>query len=289
MKPATELSYKALEVEREYHIQRLVEINEELQRRICQRIINQNVVTEERKQRAMSHSHFEKFVAFMIAMVVGLTVGVAAAQTSPPVSFGLTVGVPTTAGVPVTVSWGASPTAGATYAVVGGYNLDNTFPVNVALPATARSYSQVVPYHSSGTPQPIWRCVYATVAGANSENSCGSVIIATQPVVAGEPSTVMYKEPTTNADATPLLDLAKTTVYTQVDTGPIGKIEVAAASPTGGQDKSVTFPAPAVTGILSAWVTATDAGGNESVVSPKVSKTLGAPGKGSISITTITQ
>jgi len=58
--PATGLSRKALEHEREYLIARLVEINEELQRRICMRVIHKHTMTENKRDFARMMTRMER-------------------------------------------------------------------------------------------------------------------------------------------------------------------------------------------------------------------------------------
>jgi hypothetical protein len=103
---------------------------------------------------------------------------------------------------------------------------------------------------------------------------------------------VEYVEPTTNADGTPLTDLAGTTVFYRLDAGAdtLGAM-VPATAPTGGQRRAVTVTVPAVTGTVTAWAVATDTADNVSARSNLASKVLGGPvaGRAGVLIRTITE
>jgi len=99
--------------------------------------------------------------------------------------------------------------------------------------------------------------------------------------VSGAVLTVTYTEPATNTDGSPLTDLARTNVYTEIllagqtpQKGP----NVAATRPAGGGaiTTTVTVPIGAALTIKEAnvkvWATATDTSGNESAPSIVVTK-----------------
>jgi hypothetical protein len=293
-----ELTHTELKHEREHLILRLIDLNNELQIRIMRKAI---LRMEKRvaKEDGMNARDFAMKMARMAVFLFALGwASVAHAQPAMPGGFVLTGGVPTTQGVPIQMSWAASTTAGVTYAIVGGYPVDNTIVMNfIPLPGTARSYSQVVPYHVSGTAQPFYGCVLAVLATVQSEYACGSITVPAKPAVIAELVTVEYDEPVTSdctgvpaPCSTILNDLAKTSVYSQVNgAGPITRLDVAAVVLAGGQHKIVTFNAPATTGLLEVWITASDTLAAESVSTVKVSKRLGLPGKGTILLQTLTQ
>lgn len=247
-------------------------------------------------------------LAKLAALLVLFTAQTAWAQTVParPPTYSLVLGTAATNGYNITQTWTASPTAGVTYRVFGGYNTDNSEYYEVNLPAGTLTYTRVFPFHKSGTAQPMWACVAAILNTVKSENSCGSLTIPAKTTTPPRQVTVTYTEPTTNDcvgwkpppdhpewTCPPMLDdLGKTTVYGRVDAGtPTKMAESAAVLPTGGQSKTLTFNAPATTGMLYVWVTATDIYGNESKPSPEVSAPLSptAPGKGTINLEVIIQ
>lgn len=278
-----------MEYERKLLIRRLAEVNQALQVLIMKRVIER---AEWRRKLSSKGAYAMKMAQLGVWLLVVVWAGAAQAQPAQPGNFTLEMGPPGPDGVVVTMTWTASVTPNATYHVVGSYN-DNTVPLDVALPATARSYNQLVPYHVSGTAQPLWRCVYAVVAGKGSENTCNGLTIPARLSIVKdiEILAVEYDEPRTNPDGSVLDDLAKTTVYGQVDGGPrITFVDIPASSPAGGQHKLVSFPSPKPTGNLTVWVTATDTSGNEGAESARPApKKLGVAGKGTISIQTVTQ
>ena len=94
---------------------------------------------------------------------------------------------------------------------------------------------------------------------------------AADAVISGAQVTYSYKEPSTNADGSPLADLKTTTIYYTVNGGATVKAkDEAASAKTGGGAKSSTFTVPIVDSnesTLRFWSTATDESGNESVAS----------------------
>src|SRR3990170_330159 len=90
--------------------------------------------------------------------------------------------------------------------------------------------------------------------------------------VSGAVLTVTYTEPTTNTDGSPLTDLARTNVYTEIllpGQAPVKGPNVAATTPTGGGAISTTTTVPIGATLpikeanVKVWATATDASGNE--------------------------
>ena len=81
-----------------------------------------------------------------------------------------------------------------------------------------------------------------------------------------------YNEPSTQADGSPLTDLAFTSVFYQIDTAPSVKVaDVPASSPSGGRAQTVVMRVPIPVGnsvVVSFHVTATDISGLESLSSP---------------------
>ena len=96
--------------------------------------------------------------------------------------------------------------------------------------------------------------------------------------VTGASVTATYTEPTTNADATPLADLAKTNVYYQLPGGtPVKGADVPASRPLGGGAISTQVTVPVVAGqdvLVTFWATATDTSGNESARSAEVQRRI---------------
>ena len=96
--------------------------------------------------------------------------------------------------------------------------------------------------------------------------------------VTGASVTATYMEPTANADATPLTDLAKTNVYYQVPAStPVKGPDVAATRPQGGGVITTQVTVPVVAGqdmTVTFWATATDTAGNESARSTEVQRRI---------------
>ena len=99
--------------------------------------------------------------------------------------------------------------------------------------------------------------------------------------VSGAVLTVTYTEPSTNTDGSPLTDLARTNVYTEIllpGQTPVKGPNVAASASTGGGaiSTTITVPIGATLPIKEAnvkvWATATDLSGNESLPSTVVTK-----------------
>jgi hypothetical protein len=106
--------------------------------------------------------------------------------------------------------------------------------------------------------------------------SLGSKLVATplEVIPSGAEVSVSYQEPTTNADATPLNDLAKTNIFYDIGDGPVMARETSAISVNGGGNVIEKITLPVAQGqILNVtfWATATDTSGNESIKSQEVS------------------
>jgi len=90
--------------------------------------------------------------------------------------------------------------------------------------------------------------------------------------------TVTYREPTQNADSTPLTDLAKTNVYFQVGaTAEVKGPDVTAGAPTGGTNIVTNISVPIAqnqSASVTIRATATDTSGNESIKSAGITKTV---------------
>ena len=92
-----------------------------------------------------------------------------------------------------------------------------------------------------------------------------------------------YTEPSTNANGTPLTDLAKTTIYYDLGAGPVVAKIVPATALTGGGNVATTITVPVLEGQeadVRFFVTASDTSGNESARSGEVIKRIDrlAPG-----------
>ena len=85
-----------------------------------------------------------------------------------------------------------------------------------------------MPYHASGAATTGWTCVLT---------SCAPVPVPTKPA-APPPGTTThtleYREPGTNVDGTPLIDLAEVRAYWRVDAGPETLMVYPATALTGG-------------------------------------------------------
>ena len=90
--------------------------------------------------------------------------------------------------------------------------------------------------------------------------------------------TMRWTEPTTNVDGTPLTDLAKTTLYYQVNTNTPKKKDYIAKLTTGGAAKTASLTplmnCVTKTNTIRWWVTATDVSGNISQPSNEVIKNI---------------
>ena len=111
-----------------------------------------------------------------------------------------------------------------------------------------------------------------------------SPAVAIDFTVTGAVVTATYTEPTTNANATPLTDLAKTNVYYQLPGGtPVKGPDVSASRLLGGGIITTTVTVPVVAGqdlVVTFWATATDTAANESARSTEVQRRIDrlAPG-----------
>jgi hypothetical protein len=169
--------------------------------------------------------------------------------------------------VPMTTTW--TPATGAkSYMVNGAYNDDTAYfsAVGVLSPLT-----RAMPYHQSGAATPGWTCV--TVTGA-TEASCTGFTSPARPSTISTTHAITFQEPATNADGTPLRDLASNRVYYLVDSGPEQAVVVPASNPAGGQMRTVVLTVPFNTGILTVTATSIDTQGQESARSTAASQPL---------------
>ena len=97
---------------------------------------------------------------------------------------------------------------------------------------------------------------------------------AMQFTVSGAVVNATYTEPTTNADGSPLIDLASTSVWFQIPgQASVKGPTVPASSSVGGGAINTTVTVPIVAGQeanVGFWATAIDLSANESAPSPKV-------------------
>lgn len=232
------------------------------------------------------------------ALAVGLLLlgpAVSHAQPQPGGAPQIVVGAADPAGWPVTVTWTPSPTAGVTYSLQGAYG-DGSGGFTALTPGP--SHSRVLPFHASGGPSTGWMCERAILGTQQAAQRCNAFSVPAKPVGPPPPPppsstvTVEYTEPTTNADGTPLTDLAGTTVFYRLTGGldTLGAM-VPATAPTGGQRRSVGVTVSSVTGTVTVWAVATDAVGNVSARSTTATMTLGGPvaGKAGVVVTTVTE
>lgn len=91
-----------------------------------------------------------------------------------------------------------------------------------------------------------------------------------QAIIRGTRVGVLYQEPTTNADGTPLLDLASTKIFYRLAGVEYEAATVPATSPNGGGQIDQTIDVQAAQGLevsCEIWVKAFDDDGNESPTS----------------------
>jgi hypothetical protein len=150
-----------------------------------------------------------------------------------------------------------------------GFN-DGTGPLQGAVAGSVLMLS--MPYHTSGATSG-FVCVLAQDAAGNVSPgvTCAKFAIPARPSTA---HTIEYREPTTNADGTPLKDLASIRVYWRVDDGPETVVTHPASSPEGGALRQLRLTVPAMSGTLSVTVTAVDTAGRESGRSDPVTKVI---------------
>jgi hypothetical protein len=218
----------------------------------------------------------------VILLLLGVTG--AQAQTGQPV---ITFGTPGSTTVPMTINWVLAP--GATNHVIDGGLNDNTGYFTVTQPGAP--VNRPMPYHVTGAAATGWTCVTATVGGATIASACNGYTVPAKPTAATTTHTVTFTEAAKNADGTPLTDLASSRVYWRVDAGPETMITMAASSPSGAANRTYDLTIPYTSGTLNVQATSVDTGGLESVRTPVATKPIGggAPTKGTISVTTITQ
>lgn len=174
-----------------------------------------------------------------------------------PASAQITISAPTldATGATYTMTW-----PGGSAAWAGGYSDGTSFQSGTQAPPLAFR----LPYHPSGA-APAWFC------GAGS---CDAFTVPAKPV-ASSTHTVEYREPSTNADATPLADLASIRAYWRLDNGAEQVTIFPVSGPTGGAQRQASLVVPAISGTLTVAVTAVDTSGNESARSTPASKVIG--------------
>ncbi len=105
-----------------------------------------------------------------------------------------------------------------------------------------------------------------------------SPVFAITFLVTGTEVSFEFTEPSTNANAAPLLDLAHTNIYFQVGSSvPVKGPNLPALALAGGGIKAGTVTVPVLEGQeadVTFWATATDLAGNESAPSLKTIKRI---------------
>jgi hypothetical protein len=223
--------------------------------------------------------------AAFIGLALLLMAAPAAAQrnTAPPPPPGpLTVGVPVlepTAAL-FKVTWEAVLDAPVNlpvpiYRWTAGFN-DGSGPIQGAVAGAVLTLR--MPYHTSGATSG-FVCVVAQDAASNVSTSatCATLAIPAKPAPATTTHAIDYQEPTTNADGTPLQDLASMRLYWRIDDGPETVVTLPVSSPKGGVLRRFSLTVPATSGTLSVAVTAVDLVGNESARSAPATKTIAPP------------
>ncbi len=219
-------------------------------------------------------------IAVLLALLV-LAPWPAAAQLpgSPVVTFG----APEVTTFPMSVTW--TPATGATsYVVKGAFNDNTAF---FSFSAVISPLLRAMPYHASGTATPGWLCVTATGA---PEGSCVGFTAPARPAATTTTTNqVTYTEPATNLDGTALTNLGAVRIYWKIDSGGESMMTLPVSGPAGGAVRSAWLTVPYTSGTLNVQATAVNTTGAESLRTPVASKVLGAPNKGTITTTTITQ
>lgn len=225
----------------------------------------------------------------MRAVVIGLALlflaAAATAQpdTAPPPAPGpLTVGPPALQpeGALFEVTWETvlDPPSNApapVYRWTAGFN-DGSGPLQGAVAGTALTVR--MPYHQSGATSG-FVCVLAEDRAGNTSPgvTCATLAVPAKPVPPTTTHVIDYPEPTTNADGTPLGDLASIRLYWWVDDGPETVVTLPVSSSKGGLVRRFELTIQATRGTLSVAVSAVDASGNESARSGVVTKTIVPP------------
>ncbi|TAL13935.1 hypothetical protein EPN95_04580 [Patescibacteria group bacterium] len=105
-----------------------------------------------------------------------------------------------------------------------------------------------------------------------------SPVFALTFTVTGTEVSFEFTEPTTNANAAPLLDLSHTNIYFQIgSSAPVKGPNLPASAPTGGGIKAGSVTVPVLEGQeadATFWSTATDLSGNESGRSIEIIKRI---------------
>jgi hypothetical protein len=188
----------------------------------------------------------------------------AAAQ---PASLTVAAPVATATGADFLVTWpgGGSYAWSAAYSDgTGGQQATSSSPLTLRMP-----------YHVSNAAAPGWICV---------STSCSGFTVPAKPTAppASSVRTLIYVEPSTNVDGTPLNDLRGYRLYYSIDGGPEQMVEFPASSPQGGASRSAPFTVAAAQGTLTGFAAVVDLGGVESArtgpIVPLVFGTVGVPG-----------
>lgn len=221
-------------------------------RPICQRCLDYQTTLD-----AMSlWRNLGRIVAGLLLML--LLAGPALAQPSS-----LTISAPLlgASGVTFTVTW---PEAGA-FPWQAGYN---DGPV-VQQGTNASPLTLPMVYHADGAAAAGWICF---------TSACAPFTVPAKPVAppVSTTLTVLDGEPGTNADGTPLTDLAVYKLYYRIDAGPELSVVFPASRPSGGQAVNHALVVPVVSGTITLASTAIDTSGNESVRSPTSTRTIGS-------------
>jgi hypothetical protein len=213
--------------------------------------------------------------ALAVLLILAM-VSVAAAQ---PASLAVSPPVTDATGATFTVTW----PGGGMYNWVAGYG-DGT----VSRQGVSSSPAAVnLPYHPSGAAMVGYVCV---------STACAGLPVPAKPVAPPPPPPATtthqlgYTEPATNADGTPLTDLAQVCAYWRIDAGAETRTCYPAATLTGGTDRTQALTVAATSGTIAVAYAAVDLVGNEGVRTATVSKTIGGTkplpaGAGSLTIT----
>jgi hypothetical protein len=211
----------------------------------------------------------------------GLLTTPATAQPGPPGTLTIALKSVGATGVTYDVTW--TPGTGATgYHLTAGFS-DSGVKVDT-LTTAPRLLGMVMPYHLSGLANTGFLCVQSQAGALTSvDSACAPLLVPAKGGIPPAPPTSMtvtmsWDEPSTNADGTPLTDLAMTTAWFKLGSGlDTRAVDVAASSLSGGTRMSATFTVPSASGPASFWVTATDTLGNVSLPTIPINLTLGPP------------
>lgn len=203
--------------------------------------------------------------ALALALATAVLWLLPAAVWGQPTGLTVEVPVPDATGVTFRITWpGVQP-----FTWAAGFSDGSTF---VQGGPTAPPLALRMPFHASGAAAAGWTCVGE---GAGAACSPLTVPAKSAPPQVVTTHTFRANEPNTNADGTPLKDLAKLRIYWRVNGGAESFTDFPTPDLAGGKNFSMTFDVPAATGTLTAQVTALDLTGNESSRTVVVSKVIG--------------